>query len=380
MHSRLLTGSAAAFFAGAALAAPHGESLFERRGRPDNHTLNRERADAVKATFEFAWDGYQKYAFPHDELHPVSNTFSDSRYVHLVYPISVLNLISDRNGWGASAVDAFSTAIVMQIPSIVDTILEYIPTIDYDVTSSQISLFETTIRYLGGMLSGIKFLFRWLARLLTFPTGYDLLKGPLSNLASNATAVDAVLVQAERLASNLAFAFDTPTGIPSNNLYFNPPSTDNSTTNGLATIGTLVLEWTRLSDLTGNKTYGALAQKGESYLLAPKPASSEPWPGLVGTNVDINTGLFQDASGGWVGGDDSFYEYLIKMYVYDSTRFASYRDRWILAADSTIAHLASHPSTRPDLTFVAEFDGQELIYQSEHRKKTPFPLFCMLTK
>lgn len=187
--------------------------------------------------------------------------------------------------------------------------------------------------------------------------------------------MNAVLTQAERLANNLAFAFNTPTGIPSNNLYFNPQGTDNSTTNGLATIGTLVLEWTHLSDLTGNKTYAALSQKGESYLLAPKPASSEPWPGLVGTNVDLNTGLFQDAFGGWVGGDDSFYEYLIKMYVYDSTRFASYRDRWILAADSTIAHLASHPSTRPDLTFVAEFDGQTLIYQSEHRKKHPTFLF-----
>jgi len=42
----------------------------------------------------------------------------------------------------------------MQIPSIVDTILEYIPTINFDQTSEQVSLFETTIRYLGGMLSG----------------------------------------------------------------------------------------------------------------------------------------------------------------------------------------------------------------------------------
>jgi mannosyl-oligosaccharide alpha-1,2-mannosidase len=46
----------------------------------------------------------------------------------------------------------------MQIPSIVNTILDYIPTIDYDVTSSEVSLFETTIRYLGGMLSGNEFL------------------------------------------------------------------------------------------------------------------------------------------------------------------------------------------------------------------------------
>jgi mannosyl-oligosaccharide alpha-1,2-mannosidase len=59
------------------------------------------------------------------------------------------------------------------------------------------------------------------------------------------------------------------------------------------------------------------------------------------------------------------------MYVYDSTRFAEYKDRWILAADSTIAHLASHPSTRPDLTFVAIFNGTQLIYESEHRE-SPF--------
>jgi mannosyl-oligosaccharide alpha-1,2-mannosidase len=59
-----------------------------------------------------------------------------------------------RNGWGASAVDAFSTACVMQIPDIVNTILDFIPIIDFDQTSDQVSLFETTIRYIGGMLSG----------------------------------------------------------------------------------------------------------------------------------------------------------------------------------------------------------------------------------
>lgn len=42
----------------------------------------------------------------------------------------------------------------MQIPDIVDTILNFIPTINLDETSSPVSLFETTIRYLGGMLSG----------------------------------------------------------------------------------------------------------------------------------------------------------------------------------------------------------------------------------
>ncbi len=42
----------------------------------------------------------------------------------------------------------------MEIPDIVETILEYIPTINFNQTQTQVSLFETTIRYLGGMLSG----------------------------------------------------------------------------------------------------------------------------------------------------------------------------------------------------------------------------------
>lgn len=37
------------------------------------------QTDAVKEAFQHAWDGYSKYAFPHDELHPVSNGYGDSR-------------------------------------------------------------------------------------------------------------------------------------------------------------------------------------------------------------------------------------------------------------------------------------------------------------
>ena len=50
-----------------------------------------------------------------------------------------------RNGWGASAVDALSTALVMQIPDIVNEILDYIPTINFAYTATDVSLFETTV-------------------------------------------------------------------------------------------------------------------------------------------------------------------------------------------------------------------------------------------
>nr|OQO27309.1 Mannosyl-oligosaccharide alpha-1,2-mannosidase 1B [Rachicladosporium sp. CCFEE 5018] len=303
-------------------------------GQSESQSEARQRASAVKQAFQTAWDGYYKYAFPNDELYPVNNTFGNS-----------------RNGWGASALDALSTALIMENPTIVNEILDHIPTINWSVSykDEPVSLFETTIRYVGGLLSG-----------------YDLLKGPLAYLCHDSAKVDVLLEQAVNLANNLSYAFDTPTGIPYNNLFFGNRSTNNATTNGLATIGTLVLEWTHLSDLSGDPTYAALTQKAESYLLNPQPATSEPWPGLLGSSVNISNGLFIDAYGGWGGGNDSFYEYLIKMYVYDSSRFGEYKDRWVLTADSSIAHLASHPASRPDLTFLAEFNGTNLTLQSGH--------------
>lgn len=42
-----------------------------------------DRAQAVVDTFRLSWEGYYKYAFPNDELYPVTNSFGNSRYIHL---------------------------------------------------------------------------------------------------------------------------------------------------------------------------------------------------------------------------------------------------------------------------------------------------------
>lgn len=289
------------------------------------------RADIIKEAFSHAWDGYYKYAFPHDELHPISNGYGDS-----------------RNGWGASAVDALSTAIMMRNATIVNQILDHVANIDYSETSSLVSVFETTIRYLGGMLSG-----------------YDLLKGPAAGLVED-SKVDVLLEQSQNLADILKFAFDTPSGVPHNMINIINGGNDGAATNGLAVTGTLVLEWTRLSDLTGNEEYARLSQRAEEYLLKPEPSQYEPFGGLVGSKVSIRDGKFVNGDVSWSGGADSYYEYLIKMYLYDPERFGLYRDRWVAAAESSIKHLASHPSTRPDLTFLASYSGGNLGLSSGH--------------
>ncbi|KAI1132825.1 glycoside hydrolase family 47 protein [Nemania abortiva] len=310
--------------------------------RTPSYVSHPDRLDGVKEAFQRSWDGYYKYAFPNDSLKPISKSYDN-----------------DRNGWGASAVDALSTALVMKNDAVVKEIVDHILTIDFGTTvvgGESVSLFETTIRYLGGMLSG-----------------YDFLKDGPAKGTVNGSSVDYILKQAENLAGYLSVAFDTPSGVPINDLVFNGPDgpvTANETTNGIATIGTLILEWTRLSDLTGDPKYADWTRKAEGYLLNVKnPEVGEPYPGLIGTNVNVKDGTFADGSGGWNGGTDSFYEYLIKMYVYDTERFADMKDRWIAAVDSSIKYLASHPSSRPDVTFLAAYNGagpDKLNFVSSH--------------
>jgi mannosyl-oligosaccharide alpha-1,2-mannosidase len=43
------------------------------------YTAPKDRAQAVVDTFKLSWDGYHTYAFPNDELKPVTNGFSNSR-------------------------------------------------------------------------------------------------------------------------------------------------------------------------------------------------------------------------------------------------------------------------------------------------------------
>lgn len=193
------------------------------------------------------------------------------------------------------------------------------------------------------------------------------------DLVDDPSLIDSILEQAKSLADSLKFAFDTPSGIPDPIVYLNPePRLNGSTVNNIAEAGTLVLEWVRLSDLTGDPTYADLVKKAESYLVKPTPEDGEPFPGLVGTFVSLEDGSFVDGRGGWGGYTDSFYEYLIKMYLYDPEEFYLYKERWVAAADSTIEYLASHPTSREDLTFLANYNGLQLVPQSSHRT-SPYP-------
>ena len=145
------------------------ESSVDRKER-------HRRQSAVKDSFRHAWDGYKKYAWGHDEIRPVSKTFRD--------PFA---------GWSATLVDALDTMAIMGLHTEFQEALGYVAKIDFTATTrSEIPVFETTIRYLGGLLGA-----------------YDVTgqKHPI------------LLKKAVELADVLYNAFDTPNRMPL--LYFN---------------------------------------------------------------------------------------------------------------------------------------------------------------
>lgn len=58
-------------------------------------------ADGVKSIFKSSYDAYRQFAFGHDDLHPTSKSFGDS-----------------RNGWGATIIDAMTTAVSPEFGSV----------------------------------------------------------------------------------------------------------------------------------------------------------------------------------------------------------------------------------------------------------------------
>ena len=160
-------------------------------------------------------------------------------------------------------------------------ILRHIATLDFKVVKggSKIQVFEVIIRHLGAMISA-----------------WDLLNGPFRHMTNDVYLRRALYNQMIRLGDVLSCGFDARSGIPHD--WVDPMlcQPDDGTIVSVATAGTVILEFGRLSDITGNRTYVSLARRAEEYLLHPSQA---PYPGLVGSHVSVATGQLVDQKGSW---------------------------------------------------------------------------------
>jgi mannosyl-oligosaccharide alpha-1,2-mannosidase len=62
---------------------------------PPAYSPNLSRANAVKEAFQRSWNGYYKFAFPHDSLKPISNSWDDDRSVFRIHGSVAGDISSD---------------------------------------------------------------------------------------------------------------------------------------------------------------------------------------------------------------------------------------------------------------------------------------------
>ncbi|THU83180.1 seven-hairpin glycosidase [Dendrothele bispora CBS 962.96] len=276
--------------------------------------------DDVKNIFRESYNAYRKFAFGHDDLLPVSRRPLD-----------------DRNGWGASIVDGMATMKIMGLDDFFNEAVDFVGKIDFSEsqTSDTVSIFETTIRYLGGLLSAFE------------------LSGKQHNI---------LVEKAKQLTDKMAFAWATKDQtIPWGFIDFttNTPTIANTV---IAEAGTLDLEWSRLSIYTGNDTYRRLAE-GSVRTIA---GLTDPLPGLAAQIIKPATNEFADNNITWGGGSDSYFEYLIKYARLTNTDDNLFADTWHTAVDSSIKFLL-RKSTVGNHLYLAETDNYgKIVHASSH--------------
>lgn len=229
----------------------------------------------VKQMMKFAWDGYRKYAWGSNELRPISKTGHSAS-------------IFGAGDMGASIVDAIDTLWIMGLKEEYEEARKWIQlNLDFKrIARGDISVFETNIRFVGGLLST-----------------YALTNDPM------------FLHKAEEIATLLLPAFDTPTGIPLAliNVVTGTAKNYGWASGGcsiLAEFGSLQLEFDYLSNVTGNPVFAQKVQRVRDVLSEiDKP------DGLYPIYLNPKTGKWgqRDYSLGAMA--DSFYEYLLKQWI-----------------------------------------------------------------
>ncbi|GJP48025.1 hypothetical protein CLOM_g7266 [Closterium sp. NIES-68] len=252
-----------------------------------------------------------RYAFPHDELKPLSRSYTDS--LGELGNLKMQHLSSSYNGTALTLIDSLSSLAVLGNASEFRRAVRWLAASLSFHADVRVNTFECNIRLLGGLLSG---------HLLA--SHHSLLRSPPPSPAAHqgtagsaeATGVRGreggeLLVLAEQLGRRLMPAFNTPTGIPYAwiNLKYGVRAgeTTETSTSGC---GSLILEFGLLSRLTGDACFERAALGALRRVWGMRSAV-----GLVGTTLDVASGQWVEGNTGIGAGVDSFYEYLLKAYV-----------------------------------------------------------------
>ncbi|KAH7066238.1 glycosyl hydrolase family 47-domain-containing protein [Paraphoma chrysanthemicola] len=307
--------------------------------------------------FYHGYDNYMKHAFPEDELRPLTcgpltrdrqnpahievNDVLGNYSLTLIDSLSTLAILAsspppNRKGKNKPLED-FQDGIKLLVEYYGDGTSgpegQGARARGFDL-DSKVQVFETVIRGVGGLLSAHQFAVGDLPI-----KGYDATQGKKGGkngiLWRNGLVYDGQLLRlANELADRLMPAFNTPTGLPYPRVnlrhgipfYANSPNnmdsehgqcakdpdvkTSEVTETCSAGAGSLVLEFSTLSRLTGNPRYERAAK--DAFWAVWNRRSSI---GLIGSGIDAETGQWVSPYTGIGAGIDSFFEYALKSHI-----------------------------------------------------------------
>ncbi|GKT43533.1 endoplasmic reticulum mannosyl-oligosaccharide 1,2-alpha-mannosidase [Colletotrichum spaethianum] len=293
--------------------------------------IREERQQIVKKAFSKAWRSYQKHAWLSDELTPVSgsrrNTFG---------------------GWAATLVDSLDTLWIMGMKDEFSDAVVAAVTIDFTKTDQEeINVFETNIRYLGGFLSA-----------------FDL-SGDVR-----------LLRKAAEVGEMLYKAFDTPNRMPITRWKVGDATKGRPQKPGsgelVAEIGSLSMEFTRLSILTGDAKWWDATQR--IMEVFERQQNKTNLPGLWPLVVNPETEIFYEGDDFTLGAmADSLYEYLPKMSALIGGRSPMYKTMYEMAISPAIEHNLFRPMTPggDDILVVGQAHSRESTFGTRHIELEP---------
>ena len=251
---------------------PSIQASFGQESAEQRH-LRLERRQKVEDAFSRCWRSYREKAWMFDELSPISGSGRNS-----------------FGGWSATLVDALDTLWIMGMKQEFQAAVQAANDIDFTTsTDTTINIFETTIRYLGGFLA-----------------------------AHDLSGERSLLDKAVEVGEMVLTAFDTPNRMPVTRWEWKIAKDRLHSQEApdwmlVSELGSLSLEFTRLSQVTGDpRWYDAIARITDLF-DAQQHRTKLPgmWPVVVNPKAKDLT----SDTGFTLGGmSDSLYEYFPKAY------------------------------------------------------------------
>ncbi|XP_071445733.1 ER degradation-enhancing alpha-mannosidase-like protein 3 [Hetaerina americana] len=270
-------------------AGAHTDEVSSAMGKEEREMLKEEARDM----FFHAYRAYMENAYPADELMPLTccgrwRGTEPSR-----------GDIDDTLGnFSLTLVDSLDTLVILgDLKEFEQAVRLVARDVSFD-SDIVVSVFETNIRILGGLLSG-HILAEYLQQRAGIMSWY---RSELLDLARD-------------VGYRLLPAFNTTTGIPHAriNLRYGLKSQklESSRETCTACAGTMILEMAALSRLTGESVFEEKAHKAMDVLWRMRHRSSD----LMGTVLNVHSGDWVRRDSGVGAGIDSYYEYCLKAYI-----------------------------------------------------------------